>query len=127
MNQDQGRVDTVKGSNLGFIVGILVVVAVTMLILNTSFVQEKLGKKSEDVVSNESEVGGFEIIEEPEITLLDEIEIDEIEEAETALDSEVDTHEPVDTALGDINMTLLSSLLISGAGALLLASKRLAK
>ena len=127
MNQDQGRVDTVKGSNLGFIVGILVVVAVTMLILNTSFVQEKLGKKSEDVVSNESEVGGLEIIDEPEITLLDEIEIDEIEEAETALDSEVDTHEPVDTALGDINMTLLSSLLISGAGALLLASKRLAK
>lgn len=123
MNQDQRPADVVKGSNLGFVVGILVVVAVTMLILNTSFVQEKLGKKPNEVVSDE--VGGFEIIEEPEITLLDEIEIEEVEKISEA--EVIDTHEPVDTAIGDINMALLSSVLIGGAGALLLASKKLAK
>ena len=122
MNQDYKQVDAVKGSNLGLIVGILVVVAVTMLILNTSFVQEKLGKKSEDIVSDEVEVGGFEIIDEPEITLLDE---KEVEEVELVLDSEVDTHEPVDTAVGDINMVLVSSILFGGAGVFLVASKRL--
>ena len=125
MSQDQQRADVVKGSNLGFIIGILVVVAVTMLVLNTSFIQEKLGKKSKDIVSNESEVGGFEIIEEPEITLLDENEIEELEDV--FVDKVVDTHEPVDTALGDVNMVLLSSVLFGGAGALFLASKRLVK
>ncbi len=125
MSQDQQRADVVKGSNLGFIIGILVVVAVTMLVLNTSFIQEKLGKKSKDIVSNESEVGGFEIIEEPEITLLDENEIEELEDV--FVDKVVDTHEPVDTALGDVNTVLLSSVLFSGAGALFLASKRLVK
>ena len=124
MNQDQRPADVVKGSNLGFIVGILVVVAVTMLVLNTSFVQEKLGKKPNEVVSNESEVGGFEMIDEPEITLLDE---NEVEKIDLVSDSEIDTHEPVDTALGDVNMVLLSSVLLGGAGVLLLASKKLAK
>ena len=124
MSQDQQRTDVVKGSNLGFIVGILVVVAVTMLILNTSFVQDKIGKKPEENQLNQEEVGGFEYIEEPEITLLDE---NEVEKIELALNSEVDTHEPVDTALGDVNMVLLSSVLFGGAGALLLASKKLVK
>ena len=125
MNQDQRPADVVKGSNLGFIVGILVVVAVTMLVLNTSFMQEKLGKQPNDVVTDEVGVGGFEIIEEPEITLLDEIEIEEVGEVDEI--EVVDTHEPVDTALGDVNMVLLSSVLFSGAGSLLLASKKLAK
>jgi hypothetical protein len=124
MSEDQKQTDVVKGSSLGLILGILVVVAVVMLILNTSFIQEKLGKKSEEAVTEESGVGGFEIIDEPEITLLDEIEMEEVEEV---LSEEVDTHEPVDTAVGDLDMTLVSTVLLIGSGLLLLASKKLAK
>ena len=123
MSENQQRTDAVKGSNLGFIVGILVVVAVTMLILNTSFVQEKIGKKSENTSTDQVEVGGFEFVDEPEITLLDENQVEEVElVAET---EEVDTHAPVDTAIGDVNMVLLSSVLFGGAGLFLMASKKL--
>lgn len=116
--------NTIKGSNLGFIIGILAVVAVVMFVYKSSFVQDRISKESDTTPSSEVDTSTFEIIDEPEITLLDEdVVLDEI--SEEIVVEEIDTHDPVDTAIGDINPMLLSILLVGGAGFSFITSKRL--
>jgi hypothetical protein len=99
----------VKTSNIGFMLGVLVVVGLGVYLVKSGFLGKKLTTDPEPVPTASPLA---QITEEP-ITLLDEepMAVEENQpEAETA-----EIHQPIDTALGD-NLLYLMALLFGSAG-----------
>lgn len=125
------QTNIVKGSNLGFLLGILLVVGLGMYLYKSGFMSDRFGLSSTTPSPTPTAAPVVQIDDEP-ITLLDEEfpaeygkNEEESESKTEGEEQEVLTHTPADTALGDNPMILLS-LLVVGAGASLIVSKKLA-
>lgn len=123
MNDEQTQTTLVKTSNIGFALGILVVVALGMYLYKSNFISQRFGKTNViEATPVPSALPG--IIEDEPITLLDEMQDDKQSTGAGKTEKIVAYHEPVDTALGDNPMYLLS-LLLGSAGITFFVARKL--
>jgi hypothetical protein len=123
MNDEHSQTTLVKTSNIGFALGILVVVALGMFLFKSDFISQRFGQKSVVESTPTPSVAPVAVEDEP-ITLLDEVAEDTRKSESEKTEKPVVYHEPVDTAIGDSPMYLLS-LLLGSAGTTYFISKKL--
>ncbi len=130
MSSEHQPAKIVKTSNIGFILGILLVVALGMYFFKSGFMADKFGVSNKiETMPEATRVPLVEIEEEP-ITLLDDQEEWTSEDEGVKIVAEVpeisEIHKPVDTAIGDINPALIITMMLLGAGVALKVSNKLA-
>ncbi len=124
MGDEQNQTTLVKSSNIGFVLGILLVVALGMYLYKSGYIARKFGRTAVvDSTPTPQPTSPLAIDEEP-ITLLEEDgQKDVPQEIKQEKVAQV-THQPVDTAMGDNPLAMLA-LLFGSAGVTYIVANKL--
>lgn len=121
MSSEQTPTTMVKGSNIGFVLGILFIVGLGMYLFKSGFMAEKFGISQDTQATptpSPTKVPLIEIEDEPITLLEDDTPVELPPVIVNQATKSAKNHKPVDTALGDnpliIVLFFLGGALIAG-------------